>query len=90
MLSLLNYITETFIKIDGHSNSILKEYVNPLRARGFKSKLSDSELFTIKIIDELCSIDSTVGIWIYTKKHWSDLFRFPQSVCQTVSKPLGC
>lgn len=74
MLSLLDYIIETFIKIDDHLNKILKEYGNPLRARGFKPKLSDSEVITIEMIGELCGIDSTVGIWRYAQKHWRILF----------------
>jgi len=45
-----------------------------LRQRGFKPKLSDSEILTMGIVGEFLGIDTEKGIWAYFRKHWYDWF----------------
>ena len=45
-----------------------------LRHRGFKPRLSDSEVITMEVIAEFLGIDTDKGAWEYFFQHWLDWF----------------
>lgn len=45
-----------------------------LRQRGFKPRLSDSEIITMEIIAEFLGIDTDKDAWEYFCNHWRELF----------------
>jgi hypothetical protein len=47
---------------------------NPLRKRGFPTKLSDCEAITMEIVGEFMGKDQDKGIWEYFRNHWHGLF----------------
>lgn len=46
----------------------------PLRRRGFKPKLTDSEVIAMEIIGEFLGKDQDKGIWQYFRDHWHPCF----------------
>ncbi len=46
----------------------------PLRIRGFKPSLSDSEVMTMEIVGEFLGIETDKGVWSYFKTYWLHLF----------------
>lgn len=46
----------------------------PLRRRGFKPKLTDSEVITMEIVGEFLGQDKDKGIWEYFRAHWHPWF----------------
>jgi hypothetical protein len=42
----------------------------PLRHRGFKPKLTDSEVIAMEIVGEFLGQDQDKGIWAYFRNHW--------------------
>ena len=46
----------------------------PLRKRGEKPSLSDSEVLTMEIVGEYLGHGSDKAIWSYFKEHWPHFF----------------
>ena len=53
----------------------------PLRTRGFKPRLSDSEVITMEIVGEFLGQHEDKGIWRYFYTHWRTWF--PKIPCRT-------
>ena len=45
-----------------------------LRSRGFKPKVSDTEIITMEIVGEFLEMDTDKKIWLYFKRHWESWF----------------
>lgn len=71
-MPLEDFIITVFCCIDDMLNKELKGI--KLRERGFKPKLSDSEIITIEIVGEILGIDANKEIWQYFSSNWKDLF----------------
>jgi hypothetical protein len=69
-MPILDFIITVFCLIDDEC----KKLPNPIRQRGFKPALSDSEVITMEVVGEFLGIDTDKGIWSYFKTHWFNLF----------------
>lgn len=69
-MPILDFIITVFCLIDDE----YKTLHNPIRQRGFKPALSDSEVMTMEVVGEFLRIDTDKGIWSYFKTHWFNLF----------------
>lgn len=77
-MPILDFIITVFCLIDDE----YKKIPNPIRQRGFKPALSDSEVITMEIVGEFLGIDTDKGIWKYFKTHY--LYLFPHLKDRTV------
>lgn len=73
-MNLDNFITEVYTLIDDEYKNLTK-FVN-LRKRGFKPKLSDSEVITMELIGEYLGFYKDLSIWKYFKNN--KLYLFPR------------
>lgn len=71
-ISLENFIITVFCLVEENYESAIKG--QKLRSRGFKPKLTDSEVITMEIIGEFLGIDTDKGLWLYFKSHWQTWF----------------
>lgn len=71
-MSIEEFIINTFCLVDDYTKKVLNG--KELRQRGFKPKLSDSEVITMEIVAEFQGIDTDKGAWKYFCNHWRDLF----------------
>ncbi len=69
-MPIIDFIITVFCLIDDEYKKLDK----PLRQRGFKPNLSDSEIITMEIVGEFLGLDTDKGIWTYFKTHWLNLF----------------
>jgi hypothetical protein len=69
-MPILDFIITVFCLIDDECKTLH----NPIRQRGFKPALSDSEIMTMEVVGEFLGIDTDKGIWSYFKTHWLNLF----------------
>lgn len=71
-MSIEEFIINTFCLVDDYTKKVLNG--KELRQRGFKPKLSDSEVITMEIVAEFQGIDTDKGAWKYFCNHWRELF----------------
>lgn len=71
-VSVEDFIITVYCLVDNELKKLLKGRC--LRRRGFKPKLSDSEVITMDIVGEFLGHDTDVGIWRYFKNHWQPWF----------------
>jgi hypothetical protein len=71
-MSLEDFIITVFCLVAENADQVLKD--QKLRSRGFKPKLTDVEVISMKIIGEFLGIDTDKGIWFYFKTHWQAWF----------------
>src|SRR5271155_4804466 len=69
-MPILDFIITVFCLIDDKYKALPK----PIRQRGFKPALSDSEVMTMEAVGEFLGIDTDKGISSYFKTHWLNLF----------------
>lgn len=67
-VSVEDFIIAVYCLVDNELKIVLKG--TQVRRRGFKPKLSDSEVITMDIVGEFLGHDTDVGIWRYFKNHW--------------------
>lgn len=67
-----DFIITVYCLIDDMLKKLLLD--KKLRKRGFKPKLSDSEIITMEIVAEFLGIDTDKGAWKYFCNHWKYLF----------------
>ena len=72
IVSIEEFIINTFCLVDDYTKKIVNE--KKLRQRGFKPKLSDSEIITMEIVAEFLGIDTDKRAWGYFCNHWKELF----------------
>lgn len=77
-MPIIDFIITVFCLIDDEYKKIPK----PIRQRGFKPALSDSEVVTMELVGEFLGIDTDKGIWNYFKTH--HLYLFPQLKERTI------
>lgn len=77
-MPILDFIITVFCLIDDE----YKKISHPIRQRGFKPALSDSEVIAMEIIGEFLGIDTDKGIWSYFKTHY--IYLFPNLKDRTV------
>ena len=65
------FIINVYCLIDDLYNKL---FPNPIRTRGFKPKLSDSEVITIEIVGEWLGYHKDKDIWKYFRRHWLHFF----------------
>jgi len=66
-----DFIIYVYCCVDDIYRTIVKQ---PLRSRGFMSKLSDAEIITMEIVGEFMGKDQDKGIWRYFHNHWHGWF----------------
>jgi hypothetical protein len=71
-MPLEDFIITVFCLIDDLMKDMTKNF--PLRKRGFRPKLSDSEVLTMEVVGEFLGIDTDTGIHSYFKNHWLNFF----------------
>lgn len=67
-MSIQDFIITVYCLVDDEFKKLV---TSPLRHRGFKPKLSDSEVITMDIVGEFLGKDTDTGIWQYFKNHFS-------------------
>lgn len=71
-MSIEDFIICVYCLVDDTLKKLLID--QKLRQRGFKPRLSDSEMITMEIIAEFLGIDTDKGAWEYFCNHWRKLF----------------
>ena len=73
------FIIHVFCLVD----DFIKEKTSstPLRKRGFRSNLTDSEVITMRLVGEYLGFGDEKPIWEYFKRHWLEWF--PKLGCRT-------
>ena len=71
-VSVEDFIISVYCLVDSELKKLLQG--RRLRQRGFKPKLSDSEVITMDIVGEFLGHDTDVGIWRYFRNHWLEWF----------------
>ena len=71
-MTINDFITEVYCFIDDDYKKLVKNII--LRKRGFKPRLSDSEVITMEIVGEYLGHDRDTHIWRYFKNDKSDIF----------------
>lgn len=71
-MSTEKFIITVFCIIDDELKQMLKGI--PLRHRGRRPQLSDSEVLTMEIVGEFLGKDYDKSIWEYFKEHWVHFF----------------
>ena len=77
-MTLEDFIIQTYCFVD---DFLKRFFPYPLRKRGEKPSLSDSEVLTMEIVGEYLGHGSDKAIWSYFKEHWSHFF--PKIGCRT-------
>lgn len=77
-MTLEEFIIHTYCFVDDFLHN---SFSSPLRKRGEKPALSDSEVITIEIVGEYLGYGSDKSIWSYFKEHWPHFF--PKISCRT-------
>ena len=72
-MSLTDLITRAFCLIDD-ALADLVELNGPLRRRGPRPTLADSEVLTVEVVGALLGIDTDAGIYRHFRRHHADLF----------------
>ena len=70
-MTLEDFIIQTYCFVD---DFLKRFFPYPLRKRGEKPSLSDSEVLTMEIVGEYLGNGSDKTIWPYFKEHWSHFF----------------
>ena len=71
-MSIEDFIICVYCLVDDTVKKLLID--QELRKRGFKPRLSDSEMITMEMVAEFLGIDSDKGAWEYFCNHWRKLF----------------
>lgn len=71
-MSMEELIIRVYCLVDEIVNGIVEK--RKLRERGYKPKLTDSEVITMEIIGEFQGIDTDKGVWEYFRNHWIGWF----------------
>src|SRR3990167_1420331 len=67
-----NFIITAYCLVDDVLKKLLGE--QKLRQRGFKPRVSDSEMISMEVIAEFLGIDTDKGAWEYFCNHWKAWF----------------
>jgi hypothetical protein len=72
MFDMEEFIIAVFCCVD----DLLKEITHnqPIRSKGFRPALADSEVLTMEIVAEYQGIDTEQAMWKYFRGHWLMLF----------------
>lgn len=77
-MTLEEFIIHTYCFVDDYFH---KSFPKPLRKRGEKPALSDTEVLTMEIVGEYLGYGSDKAIWSYFREHWRHFF--PKIACRT-------
>jgi hypothetical protein len=67
-----DFIIEAFCFVDDQMKKLTAS--NPVRQRGFKPALSDSEVIAMELVGEFLGFDTDKGMWEFFSRHWSHFF----------------
>lgn len=82
MFSIEEFIIAVFCCVDDALAEVTQG--QPIRAKGFAPRLSDSEVLTMEIVGEYQGIDADQAIWQYFRHHWLAWFPRLGSRCAFV------
>lgn len=71
-MSIGEFIITVFCLIEDQLESLLNG--KKLRQRGFRTKLTDSEVITMEIVGEFLGFDQDKNIWKYFRQYWNHFF----------------
>ena len=71
-MPLEDFIITVFCWIEDHCSALLGEC--RLRQRGFRPKLTDTEVITLEVVGEFLGLETDVAIWKYFGRHWRAWF----------------
>lgn len=72
-MSLTDLIIRTFCIVDDALADVVRLH-GPLRRRGPRPALADSEVLTVEVVGALLGIDTDAGLYRYFRRHYADLF----------------